>query len=213
MSICESLGCDSTFPARGTKRFCSRDCARAARAFEVSCALCGSVFRTTDKRSSYCSRPCARRGYSKPAAQNKIEKVCEHCSTVFVGKRGNRAYCSNSCAQQFRRTKALAPWIRGEVPASKASGELSMPAKRHLIEQAGNKCPRCGWGEPNPVLGYPILTIDHIDGDWTNNYISNLRVLCFNCHTLTETFGSLNRGTKSPRSKDTRKVHEAPMEK
>lgn len=34
-----------------------------------------------------------------------------------------------------------------------------------------------------------ILQIDHIDGDWRNNEIGNLRFLCPNCHSQTETFG------------------------
>lgn len=39
--------------------------------------------------------------------------------------------------------------------------------------------------------GFPLsLELDHIDGDHTNNESSNLRMLCPNCHTQTETYGS-----------------------
>jgi len=37
-----------------------------------------------------------------------------------------------------------------------------------------------------------VLHIDHIDGDWRNNLLSNLRFLCPNCHSQTETFGVKN---------------------
>lgn len=41
--------------------------------------------------------------------------------------------------------------------------------------------------------GKPItLQVDHIDGDNINNVLSNLRFLCANCHSQTETFGSRN---------------------
>ncbi len=33
-----------------------------------------------------------------------------------------------------------------------------------------------------------VLQLDHIDGDRTNNALSNLRLLCPNCHTQTNTF-------------------------
>jgi len=33
-----------------------------------------------------------------------------------------------------------------------------------------------------------VLQMDHIDGDRTNNAQSNLRLLCPNCHTQTDTF-------------------------
>ncbi|MBT2539997.1 HNH endonuclease [Streptomyces sp. ISL-44] len=48
-------------------------------------------------------------------------------------------------------------------------------------------CEMCGiesiWqGEPLP------LEVDHIDGDWRNNQPGNLRLLCPNCHSTTDTY-------------------------
>ena len=38
-----------------------------------------------------------------------------------------------------------------------------------------------------------ILQLDHIDGNSTNNNIDNLRFMCPNCHSQTETFGRKNK--------------------
>jgi hypothetical protein len=68
-----------------------------------------------------------------------------------------------------------------------------------LIREVKNRCSKCGWAKKNPRTNTVILTVNHIDGDWKNNKKENLEVLCYNCHTLTETFGSLNKGSRSGR--------------
>lgn len=103
-------------------------------------------------------------------------------------------FCSQKCATINKRNLYIADWLVGNNNGSQASGEMSAWVRNYLLEQAGYKCIECGWGKPNPVIGKVILTIEHIDGNWRNNAVDNVKVLCYNCHTLTETFGSLNKG-------------------
>lgn len=65
--------------------------------------------------------------------------------------------------------------------------------ERHqLIEY---KCSNCGCNGQwqNGIIS---LELDHIDGDNTNNQLSNLRYLCPNCHALTETYRGKNKALK-----------------
>lgn len=65
-------------------------------------------------------------------------------------------------------------------------------AKQYLLEKYGHKCMMCGLNKWN---NQPIMLIcDHIDGDPTNVYIDNFRLLCPNCDATLPTYLNRNKG-------------------
>jgi hypothetical protein len=74
----------------------------------------------------------------------------------------------------------------------------SYKLKKRLFAE-GLKVRRCDWCGNTEWLGQPIpLELDHINGDQTDNRIENLRILCPNCHALTQTY----RGKKLAKCRD-----------
>ena len=66
--------------------------------------------------------------------------------------------------------------------------------RKRLISEGLKKaeCEVCRLEEWNNL---PIpLELDHIDGDKYNNLLSNLRILCPNCHAQTDTYRGKNIG-------------------
>jgi hypothetical protein len=63
-----------------------------------------------------------------------------------------------------------------------------------LLEKYNNCCQKCGWNKMNEHTKKVPLTVHHIDGDCSNSRPSNIELICPNCHSLTETYGNLNKG-------------------
>lgn len=75
-------------------------------------------------------------------------------------------------------------------------GKLLQP----LIEIRGHQCECC---KNTTWLNQPInLQVHHIDGDRTNNELNNLQLLCLNCHSYTDNFGSKNIKSKITSEED-----------
>jgi endogenous inhibitor of DNA gyrase (YacG/DUF329 family) len=117
---------------------------------------------------------------------------CIHCGNENGWKRtSHNKFCNNACQAAYKWITETVPRIeRGECTHN-SSGTL----KKYLTETRGEHCEDCGIG--SIWNGKPlVLQLDHIDGDSDNNHLKNLRLLCPNCHTQTETFGSKGQGNR-----------------
>jgi hypothetical protein len=203
--------CEEMFtPAvmRVNRKYCSTVCKssmeathiRSAGGHSATCLNCGVTFSFGSSRPrKFCSRRCSaatnNRGVTRNPRVHATRTRCLRCQVPLTS--GQRRFCSRACWGTFGKDQRAAAWLAGDDLGSTAKGELKSWVRLWMIEDSGNACSLCGWSVPNPVINRPILAIDHIDGNWQNNTRDNLRVLCYNCHTLTPTFGSLNRGNTS----------------
>ena len=84
-------------------------------------------------------------------------------------------------------------WKAGELDGLiGANNDIATYIKHYLFDKYNSSCQICGWNTVNKYTGKVPLQIHHIDGDCTNNSEENLQLLCPNCHSLTENFGSRN---------------------
>ena len=196
-------------PKSITQAYCGEDCARRRGTnypLQIECLRdsCHEIFEVVsqNRRKKYCSHRCSAiviNGLGLTNLPIESRKKCKRCNEPL--SQNNRTYCKEcgDTRKVWQTQDKIDRWKAGDTSEieSKNYKALSNWARRYLLELHEYKCTECGWCTPNPILGRPILTVDHIDGNWKNNKFDNLKVICYNCHTLTPTFGNMNRGSES----------------
>jgi len=150
----------------------------------LNCLETFKTFRKSDRK--FCNHSCSavynnkKRIYKKGDLHN-----CLNCGKEISNK---NIYCDNKC-QGEEKTKVIYKKIE--------NGDTTLTERNYrsyLINKFGNQCMECGWNEINPTTKKVPIQLEHIDGNSDNHNLTNLKLLCPNCHSLTPTFGALNKG-------------------
>jgi hypothetical protein len=198
--VCTGCGVDIWKPKHQITEtnFCSVPCKKIYREktgkrIEFNCTECGKTFKRfkhhADKVESgrlFCSRECQSLFFTKDKG------ICINCDKPLLNKQ--EKYCSTDCQWDYNYKDNIQKWKSGELTGMDAGESILVWLRRYLFDKYKNRCCLCGWCEINPTTGKIPLQVDHIDGNYKNNTEDNLRLLCPNCHSLTPTFGSLNKG-------------------
>lgn len=153
------------------------------------CLHCNSVITNNNK---FCNRSCAASFNNKGVKRHgQSPNKCLMCDDLTKSK--TLKFCSNKCYNIHRTQKIKLKIIDNKTVTWRQ-------IRKHLLETVGH-CQECGipsiWND-KPL----ILECDHIDGDRSNNILTNAKLLCPNCHSQTETFRAKN--TKNPKGKEIR---------
>lgn len=168
--------------------FCNTECRKLGlrKRVQLNCYTCDASFERLPSElhdgKYFCSSSCSASHTNK---ERKEPNPCRQCATDLPSR---RKFCTTACADMFRYRTFIDEWKQGHHQTF-----LSAYIRRWLREQK-NECWQCGWKEVHPVTGIIPVQVDHIDGKSKNNSPENLRLLCPNCHVLTDTYGALNKG-------------------
>jgi hypothetical protein len=149
-----------------------------------ACLHCGA--ETTNTK--FCNHSCSASYTNKNRA---IVNKCKNCNSSITKR---NIYCNNSCQQQYQIKLKIQDFIDGKYAGKAFLFNSGNWLKNFLLEKAEYKCSCCGIGEEwnNKFL---TLQVDHIDGKAYNNTLDNLRIVCPNCHSQTDTYGAKNKNS------------------
>lgn len=124
---------------------------------------------------------------------NKKDKIynCLNCDSIipFKGYSHSHMYCDNKCQLELRSKQAF---IKNKQLFLEGKLHNRPAIRKILTDIRGYKCECCGiedW-QGNAI----VLQVDHINGDPYNDDPKNLRLLCPNCHSQTDSFAGANVG-------------------
>ncbi|MEV1020819.1 HNH endonuclease [Streptomyces sp. NPDC050264] len=136
---------------------------------------------------------------SAVAASHSVSDVVRYLGINNVG--GNQAHIGRRIAALGIDTSHFAP--TKQKPGGSAASPLSLRSpedgrvhgvrlRRELLRLGvPEQCAACGRPE---WRGRPIsLEVDHVSGEWWDNRPDNLRLLCPNCHAVTDTYRGRKR--------------------
>ncbi|WP_369181740.1 HNH endonuclease signature motif containing protein [Streptomyces mutabilis] len=140
------------------------------------------------------------------SASTNMCEVLRHLGLEVVG--GHHTHISRRIKaydidiSHFRMPTQKGKARRPRTPEGVLVAQLSSQARRipsdrlkWAMKTTGTpeQCALCGTG--TVWRGRPLsLEVDHIDGDWRDNRIENLRFLCPNCHSTTDNYRGRGKG-------------------
>jgi hypothetical protein len=113
----------------------------------------------------------------------------------FPTKKDNKSYViAASIRNELGYETYIEKWKLGKATGHNdtASFKVSGHVRRFLFEKHQGKCEECGWSKRNKYTGKVPLQIHHINGRADDCCEKNLKLLCPNCHSLTDNFGRRN---------------------
>lgn len=158
------------------------------------CKLCSNTIPYVSRRNTFCGLSCSASskniGVCRRVRRKTNKATCLFCKTPFSysSTQQQGKYCSRKCSINRLSLKAKEEWLQGNKTVKRET------LRKYLIEDRGNVCSVDGCGVSGWMGKSIVLVVDHIDGNAGNDSPNNVRLLCHNCNSQTNTFCGRNAG-------------------
>ena len=123
------------------------------------------------------------------ANKNKEKKTCLNCGCPV-----HNLFCSRKCQKEYNDKQLIENWKLTGDTRCKTQTTIRNAIRDYIYSKQNSKCAICGI--ENSWNGKKLnFILDHIDGDASNNFEDNLRLICPNCDSQLDTYKSKNKNS------------------
>jgi hypothetical protein len=152
---------------------------------KINCLNCGKEIMVENKEikrgyGKFCDRKCSANYNSKHMSQPINNSICALCGKHFYKSESTKSKSKSGLFFCCRKHKDEAQKIGGIKEIMPAHYDSSVYDYRKIaFREKLPICERCGY-----CTNIAAIVVHHKDKDRTNNDISNLEILCCNCHAI-----------------------------
>lgn len=165
------------------------------------CEYCGEIHDGSYGSGRFCHSKCARGFATKNKRSDineKVGKTLKGRSFPHMKENFKRKAQSPEAREKAKETKRK-QWIRYVLESKFDVLTTKKQWKHRIIHEQQGLCDICGM--KSEWNGKPLVFhLDHINGNNKENNRENLRCVCPNCHSQTETYAGRNQSKNGRRS-------------
>lgn len=128
-----------------------------------------------------------------------MANFCSKCGKKISS--GNQSGLCQTCYREKQNEDKIKHWLETGDTGCKVATTLRNVIRDYIKESQNHKCAICGL-EDNWNGKELHFVLDHIDGDASNNWKDNLRLICPNCDSQLDTYKSKNKNSARTHRKD-----------
>jgi hypothetical protein len=152
-----------------------------------NCLQCQNIFHVELREikrgnGKFCCRTCARKWNAAQRPKPQPNVSCALCQTKFYlndSKKNNSRSGLYFCCRAHKDSAQRLGGITDIMPAHYGTGEGKHDYREKALANKPMQCERCGYNAHKAAI-----VVHHRDRNRSNNELSNLEVLCANCHAI-----------------------------
>ncbi len=183
---------NNNFKEYKERKFCSRSCSTSYNNKGVNRYINKPKKNKSQNIQKSISKLDSPQMQQKNTKKNKQSRKCKLCGG-YISKQNKSGYCP-TCRKKVEDENKIKKWKETGETGCAVGAMIRNCIRKYIYQKQDGKCAICGIHDTWNSKSLHFI-LDHIDGDASNNWENNLRLICPNCDSQLDTYKSRNKNS------------------